>query len=151
MKESMCVCLGYYECVVQRVQFGLVESEHRVSPLLHHPDPLTLAMAFVKPVTCFPEQLVLFSARWLMMHTLRTSHVSQKHSVAALLYWLENTGVSVQKLVRNGCDGSPSSITVLINTSVSAFSRLADQWESSEKKKLHLYISSRKFPCKPPC
>lgn len=44
-------------------EFGLVESEHRVSPLLHHPDPLTLAMAFVKPVTCFPEQLVLFSAR----------------------------------------------------------------------------------------
>lgn len=54
-ESSVCVCLGSYERIVQRVQFGSVESEHWVSPLLHHPDPLTLTMAFVKPVTCFPE------------------------------------------------------------------------------------------------
>lgn len=57
------MCGGDYESDVQGVQFGLVESEHWVSPLLHHPDPLTLATAFVKPVSCVPEQLVLFSAR----------------------------------------------------------------------------------------
>jgi len=55
--EHECVCLGSYERIIQRVQFGSVESEYRVSPLLHHPDPLTLTMVFVKPVHFFSAGL----------------------------------------------------------------------------------------------